>query len=365
MEPEQMRAARATLNWSLDRLAKASGVHRNTLSNFETRKYKGEPDKIAAARRALEKAGARFTNAGGETTGAGLKRFQVGDLVRFRPQTRVRFDFGVASDEIGTVVGVEQDPPQTGPTYRIQVQFERALVPYTFRFEYELVQAASSAETLSTEGNNKANASDSKRVLEEFCAICDQIWMDHELYRSVCETDQRNIQLYHDIAPLFFGDIARILIEHQFLQFAKITDPAETMGAANLTTNYILQELPWPQDIKKKLQEANKRLMAFRQYIKPARNKRVAHINLAAQTTQIADLGNFPKGADEQFLKHLQTFVDIAYQNLYGTPRLINAAMSTDTHKLIRALVKSRFFDQCSKCDASERAVAVLDFEGR
>jgi transcriptional regulator with XRE-family HTH domain len=143
MQPEQMRAARAALNWSLDDLAAASGVHRNTLSNFETRKYGGEPEKLATVKHTLEAAGAIFIEENGEA-GVRLRRFQVGDLVRFRPQTNVRFSYNIAADEIGTVVEVEPHPPRTGPTYMIMVKFpsrEQAL-PYVFRFEYELVQPA-------------------------------------------------------------------------------------------------------------------------------------------------------------------------------------------------------------------------------
>ncbi len=144
MQPEQMRAARAALNWSLDDLAMASGVHRNTLSNFETRKYDGEPEKLAAVKRALESAGVIFIDENGEAAGVRLRRFQVGDLVRFRPQTRVRYSYNIPADEIGTVVEVEGHPPRTGPTYMMSVKFpshEHAL-PFVFRFEYELVQPA-------------------------------------------------------------------------------------------------------------------------------------------------------------------------------------------------------------------------------
>ncbi|MBM3550854.1 MAG: helix-turn-helix transcriptional regulator [Alphaproteobacteria bacterium] len=142
MQPEQMRAARATLNWSLERLAEASGVHRNTISNFETRKYDGDPDKLAAVKRALESAGVIFIEENGEAAGVMLRRFQVGDRVRFRAQTRVRFSYEIEADEIGTVVAVEPHPPPTGPTYRMEVQFSRVKVPNVFHFEYELVQAA-------------------------------------------------------------------------------------------------------------------------------------------------------------------------------------------------------------------------------
>lgn len=142
MRPEQVRMARALLNWSLDDLAEVSGVHRNTISNFETGKYSGEPAKLAAVKNALESAGVIFVDEDIEGSGVRLRRFRIGDIVRFRPQTRVRFSFDIRPDEIGTVVGVEPHPPQTGPTYRMDVQFARVQVLGVFRFEYELVKAA-------------------------------------------------------------------------------------------------------------------------------------------------------------------------------------------------------------------------------
>jgi hypothetical protein len=70
------------------------------------------------------------------------RRFQIGDTVQFRADTRVRANFDIIPGEVGVVVGVEPHPPQTGPTYRVQVQFPRVLVPFVFSFEYELVEPA-------------------------------------------------------------------------------------------------------------------------------------------------------------------------------------------------------------------------------
>jgi transcriptional regulator with XRE-family HTH domain len=141
VRPEQSRTGRALLNWSLDDLAAASGVHRNTLSNFETGKYLGDPNTVSAVRRAFESAGVLLVDENGEGVGARLRRFRVGDVVRFRAQTNVRYSFDVAADELGTVVHVEPHPPMTGPTYRMDVRFARVRVPGVFRFEYELVKA--------------------------------------------------------------------------------------------------------------------------------------------------------------------------------------------------------------------------------
>ncbi|MGY3695394.1 transcriptional regulator with XRE-family HTH domain [Bradyrhizobium sp. USDA 3240] len=57
---------RALLKWSLDDLASAAGIHRNTLSNFETRKFQGDPNTRLAVRRALESAGVLLVDENGE-----------------------------------------------------------------------------------------------------------------------------------------------------------------------------------------------------------------------------------------------------------------------------------------------------------
>jgi transcriptional regulator with XRE-family HTH domain len=64
--------ARAALGWSLQDLAEAAGIHRNTASNFETGRYAGEPENVEKIRKALEKAGIEFTN--GDALGVRLKK---------------------------------------------------------------------------------------------------------------------------------------------------------------------------------------------------------------------------------------------------------------------------------------------------
>ncbi len=68
----QVRMARAALNWSLQDLADAASIHRNTISNFETEKYAGDPETLKKLRAALEKAGVVFTN--GDEPGVKLKK---------------------------------------------------------------------------------------------------------------------------------------------------------------------------------------------------------------------------------------------------------------------------------------------------
>lgn len=73
MKPSQVRMARAALKWSLATLAEASGVHRNTISNFETGRYGGSESAILAIRQALEEAGVEFIDENGGGVGVRLK----------------------------------------------------------------------------------------------------------------------------------------------------------------------------------------------------------------------------------------------------------------------------------------------------
>ncbi|WP_145750971.1 helix-turn-helix domain-containing protein [Nitrospirillum amazonense] len=141
MQPEQLRAARSALNWNLDRLAEESGIHRNTISNFENRKYSGESVTINILKNTLRMAGIIFIEESeNESAGIRMRRFRVGDKVSFRPNSRV--SAGISPREVGDVVEVEPHPPATGPTYQIKVKFDQKILPYIFRYEFELKQPA-------------------------------------------------------------------------------------------------------------------------------------------------------------------------------------------------------------------------------
>ncbi|MGJ0507622.1 MAG: helix-turn-helix domain-containing protein [Methylocystis sp.] len=69
-----MRAARGLVNWSVRELSERSGVHRNTITNFETGKSGGDETTISAIRAALEAAGVIFVAENGEGPGVRLRK---------------------------------------------------------------------------------------------------------------------------------------------------------------------------------------------------------------------------------------------------------------------------------------------------
>jgi transcriptional regulator with XRE-family HTH domain len=71
MTGAQIRAARGFLHWSVRDLGKKAKVHFNTVHAIERGKSSGKPETLAAIRKALEKAGVKFTN--GKRPGVTLK----------------------------------------------------------------------------------------------------------------------------------------------------------------------------------------------------------------------------------------------------------------------------------------------------
>jgi transcriptional regulator with XRE-family HTH domain len=71
--------ARAALNWTVRDLAKATGLHRNTVTNIEVGRYAGDPETLALLEEVLRKAGVEFIHENGGGPGVRLKKRQRKD----------------------------------------------------------------------------------------------------------------------------------------------------------------------------------------------------------------------------------------------------------------------------------------------
>ena len=70
----QVRMARAALNWTVRDLAEATGLHRNTISNFEVGRFEGDPETLAVIERVLREAGVEFIDENGGGAGVRLRK---------------------------------------------------------------------------------------------------------------------------------------------------------------------------------------------------------------------------------------------------------------------------------------------------
>ncbi len=74
----QVRMARAALNWTVRDLAKATGLHRNTVTNLEIERYAGDPQTLATIEHVLTRAGIEFIDENGGGPGVRLRKRSQG-----------------------------------------------------------------------------------------------------------------------------------------------------------------------------------------------------------------------------------------------------------------------------------------------
>lgn len=97
----QVRAARALLGWSRQKLAKEASIPYGTLSDFETNRTRMMSDSLGMLMRALDRAGVEFLYDGQDDKGPGVR------LKHATGQARKPRKSGKPSDPEG-----EQDRPE-------------------------------------------------------------------------------------------------------------------------------------------------------------------------------------------------------------------------------------------------------------
>jgi transcriptional regulator with XRE-family HTH domain len=65
--------ARAALGWTVRDLAKATGLHRNTINNLEVGRFSGDADSLQKIERVLVTAGVEFIDENGGGPGVRLR----------------------------------------------------------------------------------------------------------------------------------------------------------------------------------------------------------------------------------------------------------------------------------------------------
>lgn len=127
------------MNWSREQLAEASGVPLRTIADFELTNTSPRNATVTRLLDALQRAGIEFLPENGGDAGVRRRRLRPGDRVRFRESSNLRLSFNVKKGEVGTITYVEPHPPATGPTYRVDVQFQKAAVKGVFKYDFDLV----------------------------------------------------------------------------------------------------------------------------------------------------------------------------------------------------------------------------------
>jgi hypothetical protein len=193
-----------------------------------------------------------------------------------------------------------------------------------------------------------------KKAVKAFCDECIWAWAVNDQYKRLFENGEIRHKLFQETASTFFTDILRIYKAYLFQQICKLTDPATTAGQANLTTNYLVENIHWPNDKKAKLESISEKLNDFRRLIIKARNKILSHNDLNTIINGTT-LGAFPEGKEIDFWADLQEFVNIVYGHYFGSIYPIESITERGADDLVEALKKSVDYDDFFEEKQSEK----------
>ncbi len=174
-----------------------------------------------------------------------------------------------------------------------------------------------------------------KEIVERFCGHVHWLVRVRYTFKVLFEDEQPSCQtLIKKTASSFFDDLNRILREYLLLECAKITDRPTTYGDTNFTVDYLVQNICWPsdkailekmaslpdghKDILQELKSLQRIAQGFREDIKLARDKLLAHLDMSAVLSSKL-LGVFTEGKDKTFFCALEKLCNITHEACFGT----------------------------------------------
>jgi hypothetical protein len=157
---------------------------------------------------------------------------------------------------------------------------------------------------------------DTRMLVEWFCGQVFWLKQVHRIVRELFD-DKRSQWRMERTALAFFQNLNRILIDYFLLEVTKLTDPAKSCGKENLTLANLIETVEWPSDCLKDIEQINTKVQSFRGYIKPARDRILAHYD---KTTVVSgeSLGAFPEGKDEELLEALEQTCNLFHEASFG-----------------------------------------------
>ena len=203
--------------------------------------------------------------------------------------------------------------------------------------------------TLVTTGTPVSGIIATKEDVERFRESCGFLRSQWVHFTTLFEGSDLKRELRETTAPIFFGDLNRLFIEHLVLHICRLTDEAQTMGRKNLTAKFLIEHSDWSNapDTLAKLKPISDSIHSFRKRILPARKWFIAHHDLSA--VRLGDpLGAASDAEWAQFWFDLQDFLELMSLH-HVDPNLhfyLNAAaLNSDAEFLLYALRNAKRFE--------------------
>ena len=164
-------------------------------------------------------------------------------------------------------------------------------------------------------------------TVKEFCHLC--LWV-RRVWRSrrlVFDDNPQAVDCKYSSAPYFLNMMATVFQEYSLQRIVMLHDPAEQAGKANLTIAYIVARGQWDTGVRKQLEDLKVKLDAFAGNLRQVRNKLLSHSDLNTVTGGKGNLGAFDEGADTDYFRSLQEFVNIIHDKMVGGIFPLDVAM--------------------------------------
>ncbi|HDS1796130.1 hypothetical protein [Pseudomonas putida] len=177
-----------------------------------------------------------------------------------------------------------------------------------------------------------------REKFDHFRKECIWITNCYNLYRTLYEGGEATDAVLLSVAPAFFHDLNRIIVEHIILQICKITDPAGAGHRQNLTVDSLNKDLKSLGLLSQDLIDQAVELERYRDLIMLARNKLISHLDWQS-VREGESLGEHEAGEVSRFFASLFQYTDLVGEACGAGPLDYSvSACQGDAIDLLRAL---------------------------
>ncbi|MFI8559190.1 hypothetical protein [Pseudomonas putida] len=180
-----------------------------------------------------------------------------------------------------------------------------------------------------------------REKFDHFRTECIWITNCYNLYRTLYEEGEATDVVLVRVAPAFFHDLNRIIVEHILLQICKITDPAGSGRRQNLTVDSLNKDLKALGLLSQDLIDRAAELEGYRALIVLARNRLISHLDWQSVQEE-KPLGAHEAGEVSRFFACLFRYTDLVGEACGAGPLDYSvSACQGDAIDLLRALRSS------------------------
>jgi hypothetical protein len=205
-----------------------------------------------------------------------------------------------------------------------------------------------------------------KEDVQAFTDSCVLLRSQWEHFRILFEGSDLKRELLQTTAPIFFGDLNRLFVEHLVLHICRLTDTAQMNGRKNLTVKFLIEHSDFSAapDTLDKLNRISANIDAFRKKLLPARHRFIGHLDLEAVRLD-QPLGAASNAEWKQFWLDLQDFLELMFRH-HVDPNshfyLNSMGNMSDSDGLLAALVNAkRFLAVMDDKEIATRAIHASD----